>query len=375
MPLILLEGLGGEDRRRRQQVLREPGGAAGWLTIIGVHLESILWISAILLIVIMTPEELPALDLSAALLEQGSAPYWVSTLIYLIVMSVMAPFYVAAGFALYLARRTELEAWDLELRFRSFAGSQERRPMRVGAAVAVALAAGVAFSLPPPLHALDLTPEEARAEIGEVLAAEDFGRTREVPVWVYAGDAGSAGEATELPAWLVALLQALGRAGELGAVGLEWLLYLAGGILLLVLLSRILRFAPGRRRNPSQSPPDAPVPGPVSLPRAAGLPADVAAAVRERIAGGDTRGGLALLYTASITLLERRHGLEIASGATETEYLDLVSQRRPSKEAALMRRLVALWQRLAYAHREPAPAELAGLLRDWQLWEADADGV
>jgi hypothetical protein len=38
-------------------------------------------------------------------------------LLMLLAMSVMAPFYVAAGFALYLGRRTRLEAWDLELAF------------------------------------------------------------------------------------------------------------------------------------------------------------------------------------------------------------------------------------------------------------------
>jgi hypothetical protein len=30
----------------------------------------------------------------------------------------MEPFYVAAGFAMYLNRRVELEAWDIEQEFR-----------------------------------------------------------------------------------------------------------------------------------------------------------------------------------------------------------------------------------------------------------------
>jgi hypothetical protein len=378
MPLILLEGLGGEERRRRQQVLQGPGGAAGWLTIIGVHLESILWISATLLIAIMIPEELPGLDLSAALMEPGSAAYWVSTVVYLIAMSVMAPFYVAAGFALYLARRTELEAWDLELQFRRFVGSQGRRPIRgagPAAAAAVTLLAGVAFALPRPLYALDLTPEEARAEMGAILASDDFGRAREVPIWVYVGDGEAAGEPVQPPDWLAALLRALERGGELGAAALEWLVYLAAAVLLLALLSRILRLSERRRRIRSQSFPDATGPGATSLPRAAGLPTDVATAVRGRIADGDTRGGLALLYAASIALLARRHGLEIAASATEAECLERVLERRPAREAALMRRLLLLWQRRAYAHREPAPGELADLLQDWQLWAADVDGA
>ena len=41
-----------------------------------------------------------------------------STLAYATVVFVLEPFYVAAGFAMYLNRRVELEAWDVEQEFR-----------------------------------------------------------------------------------------------------------------------------------------------------------------------------------------------------------------------------------------------------------------
>ena len=37
---------------------------------------------------------------------------------YAITVLFLEPFYVAAGFAMYLTRRTELEAWDIEQEFR-----------------------------------------------------------------------------------------------------------------------------------------------------------------------------------------------------------------------------------------------------------------
>ena len=37
---------------------------------------------------------------------------------YAIVVGVLEPFYVGAGFAMYLNRRVELEAWDIEQEFR-----------------------------------------------------------------------------------------------------------------------------------------------------------------------------------------------------------------------------------------------------------------
>jgi hypothetical protein len=37
---------------------------------------------------------------------------------YALVILFLEPFYVAAGFAMYLNRRAELEAWDIEQEFR-----------------------------------------------------------------------------------------------------------------------------------------------------------------------------------------------------------------------------------------------------------------
>ena len=37
---------------------------------------------------------------------------------YAIVVLFLEPFYVASGFAMYLNRRAELEAWDIEQEFR-----------------------------------------------------------------------------------------------------------------------------------------------------------------------------------------------------------------------------------------------------------------
>ncbi|MGB5737289.1 MAG: hypothetical protein WBM40_22920 [Thiohalocapsa sp.] len=118
MPVTLLERLSGRHRGERLRVLRTGASAASWLTIICVHLETLLWFSALLLIAFMIPDQLPEMDLRAAIFDDDSWLYWLGTLCTLAAMSVIAPFYVAAGFALYLGRRTELEAWDLELRFR-----------------------------------------------------------------------------------------------------------------------------------------------------------------------------------------------------------------------------------------------------------------
>jgi hypothetical protein len=43
---------------------------------------------------------------------------WVSTIEYAAVVCFLEPFYLAAGFGMYLNRRVELEAWDIEQEFR-----------------------------------------------------------------------------------------------------------------------------------------------------------------------------------------------------------------------------------------------------------------
>jgi hypothetical protein len=366
MPILLLEGLTGSERRRRHQVLLGPGGAATGLTIICVHLESILWISALILLAFLIPEQLPGLDLGAALLEESSAPYWISTLLYLGVISVMAPFYVAAGFALYIARRTELEAWDLELVFRRAAEAGARRPGAGSIAAGVALA--LVLALPHPAPALEMSREEARAEVAAVLDDEAFGRTREIQVWVpIAADTDE--EGAELPAWLLELLRGLGQGAEATALVFKWAIILAAAVLVLLVLRRIL--AEVARRGGADipaTPPPADLRGLDARVRVE-LPADVPAAAEALLAAGDVRAAVALLYAASIRLLERRHGLEIPASATELECLALAEGAAGIPDTGLLRRLVRTWQRLAYAHRMPPPTELDALVQDWRRWQ------
>jgi hypothetical protein len=42
----------------------------------------------------------------------------VASIAYAVAVAFLEPFYVAAGFGLYLNRRVELEAWDIEQEFR-----------------------------------------------------------------------------------------------------------------------------------------------------------------------------------------------------------------------------------------------------------------
>ena len=377
LPILLLEGLGGKARARRQRTLQGGSSAAAWLTIICFHLESVLWLSALLSIAFLVPQELPGLDLGAALLDEDSAAYWGSTLLFWLAMSLMAPFYVAAGFADYLTRRTELEAWDLEIVFRQVDRERAHRPRRTGAASAIALLALlVGLSPPGSAGAIPSSPEQSRTLIGEVLAGEDFGSSDQTRGWVYRGQKETGDEELELPPWLEALLESLAQGADLAAILFKWLVILGALTLVALLLRHILQKL--RTRDPTTRGRARAPPTPTSelieklVP--AGLPADITGSARGLIAGGEPRQALALLYGASIELLQRRHGLEVPRGATEAEYLALVADARPAQDGAMMTRLIRAWLPLAYAHHQPVARELDDLLRDWQIWESSSVG-
>ncbi|MEK1844011.1 MAG: DUF4129 domain-containing protein, partial [Pseudomonas sp.] len=58
MPVVQLEGLAGEARQQRLRVLlQRNAGAAQWLTIIGVHLETALWIGLMVLFYMLLPQQ------------------------------------------------------------------------------------------------------------------------------------------------------------------------------------------------------------------------------------------------------------------------------------------------------------------------------
>lgn len=367
LPLVLLEGLGGRERRQRRRVIQGTGSTGAWLTVICVHLESILWSSALFLILFLVPEELPRLNPDAAFFDADSAAYWVSAVLYWLAMSVMAPFYVAAGFALYLTRRTELEAWDLELVFRQ-AEPKERpcRPRPSSATASIVLLALAFWVGPNPEAAVQAPdPGEARALITDVLTAEEFGSKREIQAWVYVGTPDEDSGELDLPDWLRDSIERIAAALGPVAVAVKWLLVLLavfGGILLLRWILLDLR-----RRRPERAP--APRPeqslqtlGPADIGE---LPMDVEARVRELIAAGDLRAALALLYRAGLAYLNQQHGLAIPSSATELECLTLAASVHPEQEAELLRRLTEAWQRLAYGHRSLDGQELTDLLQDW----------
>jgi hypothetical protein len=114
LPVQQLEGQAGAQRRKRlKAILRGHQGPASMLQMVFSWLEGGLWLALLSLGAWLWPglrNPLTLLDsLDGALLVNG-----VIYATYAAVVLFLEPFHAAAGFAMYLNRRVELEAWDVE---------------------------------------------------------------------------------------------------------------------------------------------------------------------------------------------------------------------------------------------------------------------
>jgi hypothetical protein len=116
-PVHQLEGLTLLQTRRRVQQIRSGGTRPAFImTAAFSSAETLLTVAVISLIFWFTPGQLNGdMILSPATTELLRLP---TIIAYAGVVFFLEPFYVAAGFAMYLNRRAQLEAWDIEQEFR-----------------------------------------------------------------------------------------------------------------------------------------------------------------------------------------------------------------------------------------------------------------
>jgi hypothetical protein len=117
-PVYGLEGLSLRDAGRRvRQLRRRHIGSGLMLTHTFVAIELSITLAVLSLIFWLAPQGAVP-DLASMLDGSAHAVTLIISVTYALTVFVVEPFYVAAGFAIYLNRRAELEAWDIEQEFR-----------------------------------------------------------------------------------------------------------------------------------------------------------------------------------------------------------------------------------------------------------------
>lgn len=416
LPVNLLEGNAPAQRgARRRAVAAGAAGAAVVLTVACMAFEGVLVSGAIGAVFMFMPLELMSESWRAAWDMIGQdTPAWAQlgfNLACWLASVLIGPFYVGAGFGLYLNRRTQMEAWDVEIALRRL------RERLLPAASTLALLLCLALPLASaPVHAQDAQTvaeqadgakeDEDRAE-EPATAANDpastptmiFGAapvdtagfrqavnrayedplqrpTRQVTRWkpieqaeekkkedkTLQSDRSSKGERSNRKAgiaWLARLA--------------EWGLWGLLGVLLLVLLLTARLWLPwlrGSGRRKAEAAPQVVVEQ-VELPVV--LPPDVATQAGLLWDQGRPRQALALLYRASVRTVGERSGIALPPGATEAQCLRASRRMPDATDRDLFARIVRMWQYAAYGGRLPSRADfdaLADTLRQQYRWLA-----
>lgn len=416
LPVNLLEGNAPAQRgARRRAVAAGAAGAAAVLTLACMAFEAVLVSGAIGAVFMFMPLELMSESWRAAWDMIGrDTPAWAQlgfNLACWLASVLIGPFYVGAGFGLYLNRRTQMEAWDVEIALRRL------RERLLPAASTLALLLCLALPLAcAPAHAQDAQtvaaqPDDAEAndDSAEEPATAENDPANTPTVIFGAAPVDTAGfrqavnrayeDPLQRPTRQVTRWKPIEQAedkkkeektlqrersdtGERSnrKAGIAWLARLAEwglwgllGVLLLVLLLTARLWLPwlrGSGRRKAEAAPQV-VEEQVELPVV--LPPDVATQAGLLWDQGRPRQALALLYRASVRTVGERSGIALPPGATEAQCLRASRRMPDATDRDLFARIVRMWQYAAYGGRLPSRADfdaLADTLRQQYRWLA-----
>ncbi|MGE8279252.1 MAG: DUF4129 domain-containing protein [Stenotrophomonas sp.] len=389
MPVDLLEGGDATLRRARRGALGSASyGHATLLTWVCFMFERTLQLACIALIFMFVPLDSLSESMRVAwslIGEDTPAWVWVGfNLLLLAAMTVIGPFYSGAGFGLYLNRRTQLEAWDVEIAFRRM---RERLAKLAPTLVLVlALLAPLAqmpaqAQQPPeqeqsaPAKTVDdsdkananspasvFGPSDAdtagfRQAVARAYEDPQLGGKRTVTEWKQK----KKDETTEPPDTSLLSKLPWDAVGKVLAFLGESILWILLGVALVALAVTARWWLPwlrgtGKRSRETETPI---VQDSLQLPEV--LPPDILGSARRLWREGKPRHALALLYRASVEVLVQRADVVLPPGATEAQCLR-ASRRMPrTEDQQLFAQVVRTWQYAAYAGRLPSDSEFDAL--------------
>jgi hypothetical protein len=381
-PIVYLEGLDRGERARRWRVFgRGVEGSGTGLALTCTMFEWVLALSLLLFLPMFVPAELwESYWFNAGFVR--TMPHWLSVpliVAYYLGMSVAEPLCTTGGFALYVGRRTELEAWDVDLAFRRL------RNRLVAAATTAVLVIATCFVVTR-AHAAD-TSRVAKADVvsvplesafpvpkqgvdqrmdnvsNKVLADPLLGGKKHAWLWVPKHPTAPTPEdsSSEKP---------IAQADMTGA-GLA-----LKGILLALLVAAVawlawfaLRRWPLRPGDPAMARTTVPSAVQETLVAVA-VPKGFGDQVHVLWRSGSRREALALLYRGTVERMATRLDEPVSPDATEADAI--AGARRLDDDDAGRRaiRIVRTWQYAAYADRYPSDEEMAVLLGGWPVERA-----
>lgn len=391
LPVDMLEGGRGEEARGRRRALGSPVyGVAALLTLVFANFEIALFLGAIAGVMLFVPNEFVQESFVRLWNVLESQPAWLQlafNALGWVVSAMIEPFYIGAGFGLYLNRRTEIEAWDLELVLRRLSA---RLTPAVSAMLLVCTlgVTGVAYAAddqprtPTPLEgdsrlrtptaaSTPSPPESDTSTLGEVFGdsiVEDAGWQQAIQR-AYEDPRVSPKQTTKR--WVPKNPRertqqrpdaSLGALGAIFAMIGEYGLWIVLGVIVLALLLTSRRWIGWLRDAATREGREAGEVQRESHPEVEPLPQDIPAAARRLWHAGRHRDALALVYRASVESMAGRANVVLVPGATEAHTLRASRQMPRAEDRDAFARAVRVWQTAAYAHGLPSNQDFDELL-------------
>lgn len=369
LPVSSLENQTGKSARKRRTLLGSRMRDNGvWLTVVCLHLEwiTVISLSALGKMLIPSGGDIPMEDGSGV----GSAFFFgnlltwnlTEAICYVAAVSLIEPFYVAAGFSLYLNRRIILEGWDIEIQLRRLSN----RLLSAAQSAAAVVVFCVLLIVPESgrLLAAETTHASASEEIARVMAEPEFDQYKEVTRWRWLGeDDGEEETKPQSPEWATFWA----NLAKLFSDILQGLMWVAIAILVLIAIYLLRKYIPEpRMRKSGDYTPPANLFGLNVSPES--LPEDIGAAASVLVRQGRLRDALSLLYRGALSVLIHRYRVVVRAGDTEGDCERAAQAGLPSGASEYFSRLLAIWRQAAYAGAATESQTIDELCRDWTLY-------
>lgn len=379
LPIWQLEGLKGQAFTKRKSILnRRVGNTATWLGVVYVHVEALIYYSAFMLILFFIPENtlinyFENFDPDSLTNSFEGLGFQIMGLsFYYIAILFLRPFYVSAGFMLYLNRRIDLEGWDIEVKFRSLAERLTKSTSKALSFLLITLTLLSPLNLngdeslnTPPVPTLEENKaaikspsSKAQKDLNDVMSHKDFNTKVTQEHWFKFDEKKKEEKESEL-----------NTNTDFSAIA--WIIKLISILAILVLLGYfVYLFAKNLNNAPASIPQSMPKTKPKSIMGMdmtdSELKANILDDIQKLWQDGEHRQALSLLYRSSIHRLLHKHHLPLKESDTENDCLQRTHEHCPEKTQNYFQALTQHWLLLAYAEQIPTEQVFNELCQNWQ---------
>lgn len=394
-----LEGLTGERRKNRLNVLHRRTEGIHWWLIVCVHLETFSIAGLLTLVMIMTPES-SSFNFIDYIAEGSTLSLLITNFVAYLCMWFIAPLFQAGSFMAYLNRRIILEGWDIELQLKGIAKKLK------SASKAFATLLMFAFSsllfINEPVYASVQVSEQSNSEVfteEEVqkitidTGADENAEKAETQQWVenskeklqtiisedpfveestsydweWVGWRGESNDDKKSEpndySFLASIVQIIAKFAEFIFWGLFIVLVVS---VLWLTRHHIVRLFSEKPREPikKQIIPDFIAHESVPHPQ---NNEDYSVAIEHAIKTGQWRACMSLMLVTSIQVIQQEYPIELHKSNTEKECLKKIWEQVPEQEFAYFNELFDTWITVAWSQNSLEPEQFDALYERWKL--------